>query len=139
MNISPITTSTNGFCALQKNQAKIPTEQYIYKTVSENPNDKIELTTKEKFLNICSTVKNACSKGFNFIKNNKKAIATSAVSLGKGLLVACTILGANQIISKLFKAKTEQFANKLAAIGGVTTAVADIIKNKDNFTKNKAA
>ncbi|MGN0017603.1 MAG: hypothetical protein ACI37S_01010 [Candidatus Gastranaerophilaceae bacterium] len=137
MNINPVSFNSANFCALPTKQAEIPSEQYIYKTVSENQGDSPQISNKEKFLNACSKVKTACIKGAKFVKENKSAIGAGAIALGKGLLASCTVLGATQLANKIFKADVEKFAGKLAVIGGVAMTAADAIKNKDKFVKNK--
>lgn len=97
------------------------------KTAPQQP-DTVELSTAQK-------AKTACKKGINFVKNNKKAIAVTATAAMKGILTACTILGANQLMSKVAKADTSALAAKLAAIGGVAVGAADLIGNRKAFDK----
>ncbi len=79
--------------------------------------------------------KNACKKGIGFIKTNKSAIGVTLASVGAGLLTACTVLGGNQLMSKITKSDTSALAAKLAAIGGVAAAATNLIKHKDVFKK----
>lgn len=94
--------------------------------------DTVELSAFQK-------AKNACKKGLGFIKNNHSAIGATVKAIGVGLLTSCTILGANQLMTKVSKKDTANLAAKLAAIGGFAACATDLIKHKDVFTKSKTA
>lgn len=92
--------------------------------------DIVEISTAQK-------VKNACKKGFNFVKTNKTGILATGKAALSGLLTSCTILGANQLMQKVSKADTSSLAGKLAIIGGVAVAAGELIKNRKAFNKAK--
>ena len=93
--------------------------------------DTVELSTGQK-------VKKACKKGAKFVKENKKGIAVTAKAALEGLLTACTILGANQLMQKVSKADTSSLASKLAIIGGLAVAGTQLIKDRKAFKKEVA-
>lgn len=135
MNINPINSHATNFCAIQNQKVELPTEQYVYTTAQDVTAEKPKASAKETFAKIFTKVKNGISKSFHFVKDNKNAIGTAVLSVGKGLLAACTVLGANQLVGKVFKANTSSMANKLAIIGGVGVTAATALKNKDRFVK----
>ena len=92
--------------------------------------DTVELSGAQK---IGKTYK----KGVSFVKTNKKAIGVTLKSAGAGLLTACTILGANQLMSQVTKADTSTLAGKLATLGGLVVAASNIVQNRDAFKKHK--
>lgn len=81
--------------------------------------------------------KDTCKRGVNFVKTNKNAIGVVLKSAGAGILTACTILGANELMSKVTKADTHSLAGKLAALGGLVVAASNIVQNRDAFKKQK--
>lgn len=98
--------------------------------IAEPQNDVVEISTAQK-------AKNACKKGFNFVKTNKNGILATGKAALTGLLTSCTILGANQLMQKVSKANTAPLAAKLAIIGGVAVAAGELIKNRKAFNKTK--
>ncbi|MBR2525350.1 hypothetical protein IKE67_02680 [bacterium] len=90
--------------------------------------DTVELSKFQK-------AKNTCKKGVGFVKTNKKAIGTTLQSAGIGVLTACTILGANQLMSQITKADTSALAAKLATFGGLVAGATNMVKHKDSFKK----
>lgn len=131
MNISQVRMNTPIFCG-NESANTMPAVQCSQCTCpSQATNDTVEISTSQK-------AKNACKKGINFLKNNKKAIGATAKAIGTGILTACTILGANQLMSKVSKADTSKLASKLAVIGGITAGAADLIKNRKAFNKTQS-
>ena len=131
MNINPISANpiATNFGCNDSNCKNCCCEQ----TLPQQPQqDTVEISKFQK-------VKNACKNGVSFVKNNHSAIGASARAVGVGLLTACTILGANQLMSKVSKKDTASLAAKLAAFGGIAAGATDLIKHKDVFTKNKQA
>ena len=96
--------------------------------IQEQKPDIVEISTTQK-------AKDAFKKGVNFVKNNRKGIAITAKAAVEGLLTACTILGANQLMSKVSKANTSALAAKLAAIGGVAVGMTELIRSRKAFDK----
>lgn len=96
--------------------------------VQQPVQDTVELSTFQK-------AKKACKKGAGFVKTNRAIIGTALQSAGIGLLTGCTILGANQLMSKVVKADTSALAAKLAAIGGIVAGATNMVKHKDNLKK----
>ena len=131
MNINPILSNpvTTSFGCNDPNCKNCCHEQVLPQQPQQ---DTVELSKFQK-------AKNACKKGVSFVKNNHSAIGASAKAVGVGLLTACTILGANQLMSKVSKKDTASLAAKLAAFGGVAAGATDLIRHKDVFTKNKQA
>ena len=123
MNITQIQSfNTNFGCNEPSCHCQAP-----QKTAPQQP-DTVELSTAQK-------AKTACKKGFNFLKDNKKGIAVTAKAVVEGLLTACTILGANQLMSKVSKANTSALAAKLATIGGVAVGATELIRSRKAFDK----
>lgn len=121
--IQPAVTNTafgckNGSCCCQ--QPKI----------APQAPDTVELSSFQK-------AKNTCKNGAKFVKTNKKAIGVTLKSAGAGLLTACTILGANELMAKVTKADTSSLAGKLATIGGLVVAASNMVQNRDVFKKQK--
>lgn len=75
-------------------------------------------------------------KSANFVKENKSAIKVTLASALTGLLTGCTILGANQIMSKITKADTSDLAVKLATFGGLIAGATNMVNHKDAFKKH---
>lgn len=98
--------------------------------ITEQKSDVVEISTAQK-------AKNACKKGFNFVKTNKTGIIATGKAAVAGLLTSCTILGANQLMQKVSKANTAPLAAKLALIGGIAVAAGELIKNRKAFSKTK--
>ncbi len=96
--------------------------------IQEQKPDTVEISTVQK-------AKDVCKKSVNFVKDNRKAIAVTAKAALEGLLTACTILGANQLMSKVSKANTSALAAKLAAIGGVAVGATELIRSRKAFDK----
>lgn len=129
MNINPIQANlvnTNFGC--NSPECKGNCEQHAQVLQNQPQQDVVELSTGQK-------LKNACKKGVTFVKDNKKGIATTAKCAFEGLLTACTILGANVLMQKVCKSDTSALATKLAAIGGVGVAGAELIRNRKAFNK----
>ena len=125
MNINPIQVSAQ-HASFGCNNPKC---ECCVQCVPQQPvQDTVELSGFQK-------AKNACKKGFSFVKNNKSAIGTTLASATIGLLTSCTILGANQLMSKVSKTDTSALAAKLAAIGGIVAGATNLIKHKDVFKK----
>jgi len=121
-SIQTITPQTNFGCNNPKCECCV-------QSIPQQPTqDTVELSGFQK-------AKNACKKGFSFVKNNKSAIGVTLASAGVGLLTSCTILGANQLMSKVSKKDTAALAAKLAAIGGIAAGATNLIKHKDVFKK----
>lgn len=95
---------------------------------TELQNDVVEISKTQK-------AKEACKKGFNFVKTNKNGILATGKAALSGLITSCTILGANQLMQKVSKANTAPLASKLAIIGGVAVAAGELIKNRKAFDK----
>ena len=129
MNINPVLSSpiqTNFGC----NDPSCKNCCHEQAILPQPQQDTVELSTFQK-------AKNACKKGVSFVKNNHSAIGASLRALGAGLLTACTILGANQLMSKVSKKDTSSLAAKLAAIGGLAAGATDLFKHRAAFSKNK--
>lgn len=97
--------------------------------MQNNHTDTVELSKKDKALNFAK-------KSVKYLKDNRKQIATVGLSVLNGALNACTVLGANVLMSKVAKTDTSKLAFKLAAIVGLTTCGADLIKNRKSLKKN---
>ncbi|MBR1942180.1 hypothetical protein IJ843_00420 [bacterium] len=131
MNISPVQANvaqTNFGCNDPSCNCAVQPQTNVVSTQPQmTPQDRFEKGTKK--------AAEACKKGFKFVKTNKSGIAATAKAAVSGLLTACTILGANQLMQKVSKADTTSLAGKLALIGGITVAAADLIKNRKAFDK----
>lgn len=97
--------------------------------MKNNHTDTVELSKKDKALNFAK-------KSVKYLKDNRKQISTVGLAVLNGTLNACTVLGANVLMNKVAKADTSKLAFKLAAIVGLTTCGADLIKNRKSLKNN---
>ena len=97
--------------------------------VQNNQTDTVELSKKDKAVGFAK-------KSAKYLKENRKQIATVGLSVLNGVLNACTVLGANVLMNKVSKTDTTKLAVKLAAIVGLTTCGADLIKNRKSLNKD---
>lgn len=95
------------------------------------------ITSEKNDKDYFQKAKDTCKKGVGFVKTNKKAIGVSIKSAVAGVLTACTIFGANELMSKITKSNTSSLAGKLATIGGLVVAASNMLQNKDAFKKQK--
>lgn len=126
MNINPMQANLASFgcndptCKGHCHQAQIVSTQPMP--------DVVEMSTGEK-------AKQGIKKGITFVKENKKGIAVTLKAALTGFLTACTILGANQLMSKVAKGDTSKLASKLALIGGLAAGGTQLIRDRKAFKK----
>lgn len=130
MNINTI-SSNNLAPAFKCNcpDCETKVQSNIIPAMQNNQTDTVELSKKDKAVNFAK-------KSAKYLKENHKQIATVGLSVLNGALNACTVLGANVLMNKVAKADTSKLAFKLAAIVGLTTCGADLIKNRKSLKKN---
>lgn len=129
MNINPIQanlTNTNFGCNSPECKGNCGQQAQIMPNQPQQ--DTVEISTGQK-------IKNACKKGAKFVKENKKGIATTAKCAFSGFLTACTVLGANEMITKTVGPAPKGLAGTLATIAGVTVTAVELIRNKKAFKK----
>lgn len=99
--------------------------------------DVLELQSKQNKPNFWQKTKTACQKTGSFINENKTIIRSSIKGCGIGLMNACTILGAGQIVNKMTKADTSKFAATLAIITGVAVAASTALRESAQHKKTE--
>lgn len=111
----------------------------IVATNNEPPKDTLEITkdVADKTTSFGKKVVNGAKKTFTFLKNNKKQVAIGAKAAFDGLLTACTVLGANEMIKKTVGTAPKGLVGSLATITAVTVASAEIVKNRNAFLKKQ--
>lgn len=140
MNVSPInanfmTPATSFGCSDPncKCQAGIV-------STKEAPKDTLEITqdVAKKTTNFGKKVVNGAKKTWNFLKTNKKQVLVGAKAAFDGVLTACTVVGANELMQKVSKQNTASLAGKIAIAAGVAMTAAELVKNRNAFMNKQA-
>ncbi len=140
MNVSPINanfmTPTTSFGCSDPNckcQAGIV-------STKEAPKDTLEITqdVAKKTTNFGKKVVNGAKKTWNFLKTNKKQVLVGAKAAFDGVLTACTVVGANELMQKVSKQNTASLAGKIAIAAGVAMTAAELVKNRNAFMNKQA-
>ena len=102
---------------------------------SEPPKDTLELTqdVAKETVSFGKKVTNGAKKTWNFLKANKKQLLVGAKAALDGVLTACTVVGANELMQKVSKQNTAGLAGKIAIAAGVAMTAAELVKNRNAF------
>lgn len=100
------------------------------------PKDTLEITkdVADKNTSFAKKVTNGVKNMVIFFKTNKKANVGIKAGV-KGLMSACTVLYANEIIKKSIGTPPKGLAGGLATAAAVIVAVADIARNKNAISE----
>jgi len=104
------------------------------------PKDTLEITkdVADKTTNFGKKVVNGAKKTWNFLKTNKKQVLIGARAALDGVLTACTVVGANELMQKVSKQNTASLAGKIAIAAGVAMTAAELVKNRNAFMNKQA-
>ena len=83
-------------------------------------------------------VVNGAKKTWTFLKNNKNQVLVGAKAALDGVLTACTVVGANELMQKVSKQNTASLAGKIAIAAGVAMTAAELVKNRNAFLNKQA-
>ena len=99
--------------------------------------DTLEITKEatDKTVSFGKKVLNATKKAFNYVKTHKTQVNVCLKSAVDGLLTACTVLGAGQMIESSFGSPSVKgLTGKCAIVAGIATTGLKILQNKKAFT-----
>ncbi len=104
------------------------------------PKDTLEISKDcaEKTVGFGKKVLNAGKKAVNYLTTHKKQVAVCARAALDGLLTACTVLGANEMIKKTCGDYAKGLAGKLAAGAAVVVTAGKIVQNRNAFMEKQA-
>lgn len=109
-------------------------------STKDAPKDTLEITqdVAKKTTNFGKKVVNGAKKTWNFLKTNKKQVLVGAKAAFDGVLTACTVVGANELMQKVSKQNTASLAGKIAIAAGVAMTAAELVKNRNAFMEKQA-
>lgn len=109
-------------------------------STNEPQKDTLEITkdVADKTTSLGKKVVNGAKKTWTFLKNNKKQVLVGAKAALDGVLTACTVVGANELMQKVSKQNTASLAGKIAIAAGVAMTAAELVKNRNAFLNKQA-
>lgn len=109
-------------------------------STAQPPKDTLEITkdVADKTTNVGKKIVNGAKKTFAYLKNNPQKVKIGAKAAFDGLLTACTVLGANEMIKKTVGTAPKGLVGSLATIAAVTVASVEIVKNRNVFLEKQA-
>ena len=129
------TTATSFGC----NNPDCPCSAGIVGT-QQPPKDTFEISKEcaEKTVSFGKKVFNTGKKAVNYLTTHKKQVAVCARAALDGLLTACTVLGANEMIKKTCGDYAKGLAGKLATGAAVIVTAGKIVQNRNAFMEKQA-
>ncbi len=108
-------------------------------STKDAPKDTLELSkdVADKTTSFGKKIVNGAKKAFTHLKNNPKQVKVVAKAAFDGLLTACAVLGANDMIEHTCGQTPKGVAGKCALGAAVIVAAARMVQNRNAFMEKQ--